>query len=131
MRIATTSQACFAIEYGIFTRFAMGGQQFISPERRRSGLAMCVGGCAGSCAAYSAYTKTLLAYFIPTILPVVVHLFLFGDTLNVVLGAGLCVYSIVTVSSTFTVNKSILSGIRLNFELEAEVEERKKAEEKN
>jgi len=89
-----------------------------------------VGLSAASVGAYSAHLKVLLAFFIPVVLPGTIHLFLIGGQLNTALGIAICVYALVMMRATIPINRSMIDAIKLNFDLEREIEERKNIERK-
>lgn len=89
-----------------------------------------VGLSSATVSAYPAYIKAVLAFFIPAVIPGTLHIFIIGDPLNIALGFAICVSSIIGIRATLQINKSILEAIKLNFILENEIKERKKAEEK-
>lgn len=89
-----------------------------------------IGLSAGSISAYTISTKTLLAFFIPVVLPGTLHLFYLGGQLNTGLGLAICVYSFVVIRAFIPVNRSMIGAIRLNYRMEEEIQERKKIEQK-
>lgn len=89
-----------------------------------------IGISAAPVSAYSVYTKALLAFFVPVVFPGTIHLLIIGGPYGTPLGLTLILYSVVVLRAVSPVNKSMTDAIRLNFELEEEIDERKKIEEK-
>jgi diguanylate cyclase (GGDEF)-like protein len=89
-----------------------------------------VGMSAAAISAYSAYYRAMLAFFLPVMLPAIAHLFLIHEGLGTPLGLALILYIVVVLRAAIPINTAIVDSIRLNFELEKEIEVRKKAEEK-
>ncbi|MFC1665305.1 GGDEF domain-containing protein [Pseudomonadota bacterium] len=88
-----------------------------------------VGLSASAIIGYSASLKTILSYSIPVLVPGTIHLFIIGGKIGFALGAAIFIYTVVVVRAVKPVNKSIIDAIRLNFELEDEIKQRKKVEE--
>lgn len=89
-----------------------------------------IGLSASAVGAYSGYIKALLAFFIPVMLPGIAQLLIIGEGYGTAVGLGIILYSAVVIRSVVPVNKSMLNAIRLNFELEEEINKRKKTENK-
>jgi diguanylate cyclase (GGDEF)-like protein len=89
-----------------------------------------VGMSAASISAYSAYYRAMLAFFIPVMLPTIIHLFMINDGISTPLGFGLILYVVVVLRAAIPINKAIIDSIRLNFELEKEIDVRKNIENK-
>jgi len=85
---------------------------------------------ASAVSAYSVNLVAMLAFFFPVVLPGTIHLFVIGGKLGVSLGMALSLYTIIVIRAVVPVNRSMIDSIRLNFELEAEIDERKKAEQR-
>ena len=79
---------------------------------------------------YSAHISAMLTFFIPVVLPGTIHLFIIGDQLHTTLGLIVSFYIIIILRAMLPINRSMTNAIRLNFELEEEIRERKKIEEK-
>jgi diguanylate cyclase (GGDEF)-like protein len=84
---------------------------------------------ASAAVAYSIYIKAVMMFFVPSTVTLIISLFFIGGTLQTLLAIALCFYILITVSSMLPVNKSMINAIKLNYELEMEIEERKKIEE--
>ncbi len=89
-----------------------------------------VGMSAASISAYTISMRTLLAFFIPVVLPGTLHLFYLGGQFNTALSLAICVYSIIVIRAFVPVNRSMIEAIRLNYRMEEEIQERKKIEQK-
>ena len=88
-----------------------------------------IGMSAASVSAYTAHLKALLAFFVPVVVPGVAQLFIIGGQLHVALGLAICIYAIVVVRALLPIHRSMVAAIGLNFELEEEIQERKRMEE--
>ncbi len=88
-----------------------------------------IGMSAASVSAYTAHLKALLAFFVPVVVPGVAQLFIIGGQLHVALGLAICIYPIVVVRALLPIHRSMVAAIGLNFELEEEIQERKRMEE--
>jgi len=84
----------------------------------------------GGLIAYAVNLKVLSAFFIPCMLPVTTHLLYLGDNLHFILGVGLLVYSVGAIYTILPVHKSMVSAIKLNFNLQKELKVRHKMEDK-
>jgi diguanylate cyclase (GGDEF)-like protein len=89
-----------------------------------------IGMSAAAISAYTALIRVLLAFFLPAMLPLVIHLFVMGGEIYTIYGIGICIYSMVAIRAMLPINRSIKSAIRLNFELKREISERQKIEDK-
>jgi len=89
-----------------------------------------VGLSATAVSAYTAHFATMLAYFVPVTVPGTIQFFVMGGRLNTALGIAVCVYSIIVMRALLQINRSMVDAIKLNFDLEREIDVRKKVEEK-
>jgi len=89
-----------------------------------------VGLSAAAVSAYSVSLSSLVAYFVPVVLPGTVHLFVVGGSLATALGLAVILYSVVVLRAVLPINKLMLDAIRLNFNLKDEIHKRKKVEAK-
>jgi len=89
-----------------------------------------VGMSAGSVSAYTVHLKTLLAFFMPIVIPGTINLLIIGGQLNIYLCMAIGVYAVVVLRAMRPVNLVMIESIRLNFKLEDEIAERIKIEEK-
>ena len=88
-----------------------------------------IGLSASSISAYSVSLVTLLAFFIPVIIPGTIALMVVGQSQEVALGLAIILYSAVVLRAVVPINKLMLDAIRLNFYLKDEIQSRKKVEE--
>jgi len=105
---------------------------------------------AGAVAVYSVIIKAFLAFSLPALTPLIIHLFLIGDDIHVAMGAMVCLFAMIMMVTVKRFNATIKSNFRLKFEksglveyleeektraerfnreLQAEIVERRKAEE--
>ena len=89
-----------------------------------------VGMSAASISTYIVYLRAFFAFYLFAVLPFILHLFIMGGEINVALSFGVLVYSAVAIRSLIPVNSSIKASIKLNFELDREIQERKLVESK-
>ncbi|MFT4937244.1 MAG: diguanylate cyclase (GGDEF)-like protein [Paraglaciecola sp.] len=89
-----------------------------------------VGMSAASISTYIVYLRAFLAFSVPAVLPFILHIFIIGGQINIALSFGVLVYSTVAIRSLIPVNRSIKASIKLNFELDREIQERKLVENK-
>ncbi len=112
--------------------WGLGSLIMFAPEPRTQILLMIIFmlgiSAGGGISSYTVHYPTLLAYFVPVILPGTVRLFASGGTYNLLLGVAMLVYSLVVLSATRRMNSAMVKAIQANLELEGEMAERQKAE---
>lgn len=85
---------------------------------------------AASFSAYIVHLPSMLAFFVPVVVPGILRIYTIGGHLETAIALGLCLYCGVVLSSMLPVHRAMVSSIRLNFENAHEITERKRAEAK-
>ena len=83
---------------------------------------------AASVSAYIAHLKSLLAFFLPVVIPGLAQMIIMGGRLHIGLALIIVIYVIVVLRALLPINRSMVQAIGLNLALEEEIAERKKIE---
>ena len=82
----------------------------------------------GGLSAYLVHYPTMLAFYLPIIIPCTLRLFIIGERFHLYLAAALILYSYVVLSASRKLNRAMVKAIRDNLALEFQMAEREKAE---
>ena len=74
--------------------------------------------------------KAILFFFLPIVTLVTLNYLYIGGTFGIIIAISFVIYTIVIISSSFTVNKSMTDAILIKYQLEDEINKRKKVEAK-
>jgi hypothetical protein len=69
---------------------------------------------AASTSAYSVHLPSLLAFFLPLVVPVTVYLLAMGGRLQIGIALGLIAYCLVSLRAVLAINRAMMSSLRLN-----------------